>query len=142
MPFPELEKYKRQSPRLAETLSATEVYLRELLDRPIRSTESLDHAAFDIVPVLLAKSLGVEEGYAIALLKVFEDAGIILHSYDVYCPNTDNFIASFHSKNDLPESLECPFEVGTEHSIDEYFVELIFHFAPTIKRSEQSLMAR
>lgn len=142
MPFPELEKYKRQSPQLADSLSAAEVYLRELLDRPIRSTDGLNHAAFDIVPVLLAKSLGIEEGYALALLRVFEEAGIIVHRYDVYCPHTDIFIESYYSKHDLPEYIECPFEVRTKHSIDEYFVELIFHFAPTIKRSEQSLMSR
>jgi hypothetical protein len=141
MLFPELEKYKRQSPRLADSLSATEVYLRDLLDRPIRSKEGFDHAAFDIVPVLLAKSLGVEEGYALALLRIFEEAGIVVHRYDVYCPNTENLIASFYSKHDLPEYIECPFEVRTEHSIDEYLVEVIFQFTPKVKRGQHPAMS-
>lgn len=140
MPFPELEKYKQQSPRLAHSLSEVEVYLNEVLSREVRSPEGIDHAAFDIVPVLLAKSLGVDEGYALALLRVFEEAGIIVHRYDVYCPNTENFISSFYSKHDLPDLIECPFEVRTEHSINEYHVELIFHFAPTIQRNHQSVM--
>jgi hypothetical protein len=140
MPFPELEKYKRQSPRLANSLTEAEVYLREVLDREVRPTEGFDHPAFDIVPVLLAKSLGVDEGYALTLLRIFEEAGIIVHRYDVYCPNTENFITSFYSKHDLPEHIECPFEVRTEHSIDEYHVELIFQFAPTIKRDHKLVM--
>jgi hypothetical protein len=141
MPFPELEKYKRQSPRLASSLSEVEVYLREVLDREVRPTAGLDHPAFDIVPVLLAKSLGVEEGYALALLRIFEEAGIVVHRYDVYCPNTENFITSFYSKHDLPEHIVCPFEVRTEHSIDEYFVELIFQFTPKVTRGQHPAMS-
>lgn len=140
MSFLELEKYRRQSPRLADSLSEAEVYLREVLNREVRSTESIDHAAFDIVPVLLAKSLGVDEGYALGLLRIFEEAGIIIHRYDVYCPNTENFITSFYSKHELPEHIECPFEVGTEHSIDEYLVELIFQFAPAVQQNQMPAM--
>ena len=141
MPFPELEQYKRQSPRLADLLSHLEVYLGEVLDRPIRRERGLDHAAFDIVPSLVAQKLGVDENLALVLLREAEKAEILDHRYDVYCPNTDNFIATFKSEDDLPASIRCRDEERTEHSINEYFVELVFYFAPKFVQEHNLAMS-
>jgi hypothetical protein len=132
MPFPELEQYKRQSPRLADQLSELEVYLDEVLDRRVPYSKGLDHAAYDIVPILVAQRLGIDEGLALVLLRIFDEAGIIFPRYYVYCPNTENFLAAFNSVDDLPESIHCPYEERTKHSIDEYFVNLVFNFSPRV----------
>lgn len=137
MPFPELEQYKRQNPRLSNLLSHLEVYLGEVLDRPIHDVKGLDHAAFDIVPELVAKKLGIDDGLALVLLSEAEKAEILDHRYDVYCPNTDAFIATFESVDDLPASIRCRAEERTEHSINEYFVELVFYFAPKFVREHK-----
>ena len=141
MPFPELEQYKRQNPQLSNLLSHLEVYLGEVLDRPIRRVKGLDHAAFDIVPRLVAKKLSIDEGLALVLLGEAEKAEILDHRYDVYCPNTDNFIATFESVDDLPASIRCPAEERTEHNINEYFVELVFYFAPKFVREHKLAMS-
>lgn len=127
MPFPELEPYKEHYPRIAELLAHLERYLEEVRQRPIPAA-SFDHAAFDLVPVLVAKSLGIDEGLALVLLRICEEAGLVVHRYDLYCPNFNQLIESFYSKEDLPDSIDCPFEAGTEHTVEEYFVELVFRF--------------
>ena len=141
MPFPELEKYKKQYLRFAGLLSQLENYLAEVLDRSVPNLQNLDHASFDIVPVLVAKSLGVDEGIAVALLGVCEEAGVLVSCYHVFCPTTDIYITSYNSKAELPEEIPCPFEVETEHSIEEYFVELIFNFSPTFIRDHKLVMS-
>jgi hypothetical protein len=137
MPFPELEQFKGNNPRLADQISQLELYLTEILKRAIPYAKGLDHAAYDIVPILVAKALDIDEGLALVLLSYFEEANIIVHRYDVYCPTTENFIAKYESKEDLPDHIVCPFEPRTEHSIREYFVELIFNFSPRIARNHQ-----
>ncbi|HYX71579.1 MAG TPA: hypothetical protein VE732_02315, partial [Nitrososphaera sp.] len=114
----------------ANQLSQLEVYLNEVLDRRVLHAEGLDHAAYDIVPILVAKRLGIDEGLALVLLGYVEQAGIIVHRYDVYCPNTENFLAKFESKEELPDYIYCQYEERTEHSIHEYFVEVVFNFSP------------
>src|SRR5689334_20637455 len=102
MPFPELEKYKRQVPQLSELITKLEAYLTEVSNRPIRGPSRFDHAAFDIVPILVAKSLGIDENLSLVLLNIFQEAGIIEPRYHIYCPNINSFIASIASKKDLP----------------------------------------
>lgn len=141
MPFPELEQYKRQSPRLANELSQLELYLREVLDRRVPNAKGFDHSAYDIIPILVAKRLGIDEGLALVLLGYAEEAGIIVHHYDVYCPTTENFLQRFESKEDLPEYIHCRYEERTEHSIHEYFVELVFTFSPQFVRDHTMLVS-
>lgn len=129
MSFSELESYKRQNPQLAELITELENYLDEILERSVSHSGDFNHAAFDIVPALVAKKLQIDEGYALALLKVFDETGILIPCYHVYCPNTANFLDSFNSVDDLPEYINCPFEERTKHNIDEYFVELVFNFS-------------
>lgn len=137
MQFPELEDYKKQSPHLADLLSQLEIYLADVLDRQVPHAQNLNHAAHDIDPILVAQSLGIDEGLALVLLGKCEEAGIIVHCYHVFCPVTEIYIDAFDSKDDLPEYIQCPFEVETEHSIDEYFIELIFNFSPSFIRDHK-----
>jgi hypothetical protein len=141
MPFLELEKYKRQAPQLADKLSQLENYLAEILERSVPTAIDLDHAAYDIVPILVAKNLDIDENLALLLLGTFEGAGVIVHRYHIYCPNTDRFIDGVDSKGELPLTLRCPFEERTEHSINEYFVELVFSFSPKFVRGHKLAIA-
>src|SRR6266550_387969 len=115
MRFPELDPYKREAPELADSLSHLEAYLEEVMSRPVRH-QGLDQAAFDIVPRLVAKELGIDEGLALVLLRKFDQAGIIVPRYHLYCPNTGGFIGAFDSVDDLPERIDCPFEDRTAHT--------------------------
>jgi len=129
MRFPELDKSKKEFPKVADEVARLEGYLDQVLARPIlRPDHSYDHAAYDIVPILVAKALGVDEGFALLLLRLAEEAGVIAHRYDVYCPNTQQLIAKFTSKNELPLEIVCPFESRVVHTIEEYFVEVVFNF--------------
>lgn len=127
MPFPELEPYKERYPKFAELLARLEVYLDQIRTRPIAAVD-FDHAAFDLVPVLVAKSLGIDEGLALVLLQFCEEAGLVIHRYDIYCPNFNQLIESAYSKKALPDLIACPFEAGTDHTIEDYFVDLVFQF--------------
>ena len=127
MRFPELDPYRSQLPKLAGKLTQVEGFLSEVFSRS--TPGAFDHAAHDIRPVQVANRLKIDEGLALVLLYSCERAGIIHHRYDVYCPVTDLVIEHFSSKSNLPPSIRCPFEISTEHSIDDYFVELVFNFA-------------
>jgi hypothetical protein len=127
MRFPELDPYRSELPKLSGKLSEVEGFLSEVFSR--RTPGVFDHAAHDIRPVQVANRLEVDEGLALVLLYSCERAGIIDHRYDLYCPVTDLVIDHFSSKSKLPPSIRCPFEISTEHSIDDYLVELVFHFA-------------
>jgi hypothetical protein len=127
MPFPELDPYRHQLPQLSNALTQLESYLSEVFARPTRG--GFDHAAHDIAPIQVANRLEVDEGLALVLLNCFKEAGIIDQHYDVYCPVTELFVDRFSSKTNLPAVIRCPFEVATEHTIDDYLVELVFSFS-------------
>jgi len=132
MLYRELERDKSRYPHLADLLTALEAYLDEVLHRSVPNAGGYDHAAFDVVPILVAKGLGIDENLALVLLNRAEEGGVLVRQYHVYCPITDGYIQAFNSEDNLPHTIECPFEDRTEHSIDEYFVELVFNFSHTI----------
>lgn len=127
MYFPELDPYRDRLPQLSNALTQLEAYLSEVVARPTRGR--FDHASHDVAPVQVANRLGVDEGLALVLLSYFEEAGIIDHRYDLYCPVTDLVVDRFPSKSNLPASIHCPYEIATEHTVDDYFVELVFNFS-------------
>jgi hypothetical protein len=128
MRFPELDPFRLKEPRLTTALfDELEAFLSEVLTR--RPWVAHKHAAHDISSVIVANRLGVNEGVALLLLRYAEEAGIVMHRYDVYCPVTDLAVESFQFKSDLPKAITCPFEAATEHTIQEYFVDLVFEFS-------------
>ncbi len=114
-------------PQLSNALTQLESYLSEIFARPTRG--GFNHAAHDIAPVHVANRLGVDEGLALVLLNSFEEAGIIEHRYDLYCPVTELVVDRFSSKANLPAIIRCPYEIAIEHTADDYLVELVFNFS-------------
>lgn len=119
MHFPELEAYQTKHPTLSESIRSLDTYLYDLLSS---SQER------DISPPLVAKKLGVEEAIALVLLMFAHEAGIITPQYYVYCPATEDFLASYPSLKDLPDTISCPYD-EKQHRSNEYFTELTFRFS-------------
>lgn len=120
MHFLELEQYKVQYPSLSTLLSSLDDYLGQLLAAP---------APYDIAPPLVAKSISIDEGLALALLMLVQEAGLIEPRYLIYCKDTENAIAAYESPDDVPGTIFCPYH-DKEHDLSEYYIELTFQFTP------------
>jgi hypothetical protein len=112
--------------------------LTDVLHRqPTNPREFFSHSTHDINPLWVSKELKVSKAEAIALLYLCDKAGIVSPRFDVYCPQKETFIESFYSSDELPASIECEeHDQETVHSIQEYFVNLIFEFTPQIVEGE------
>jgi hypothetical protein len=134
MPFPELDSYKKKDQEVARLLTDLEAYLTEILNRPpLEVSTFYNSSAHDINPLWVARKLGISKQRAYALLYICDEAGIITPRFDVYCPETEEFLASFPSRQALPLKIECEFhDFIVEHEIDEYLVQLFFQFSPNI----------
>jgi hypothetical protein len=128
MQFPELDPYRDELPQLSNELSRLETYLSEVA-RPTPRGRLVSQR--EIAPIQVANRLDVDEGIALILLNYCERAGIVTHHYDMLCPNTELVITTSSSKAELPPSVNCPYEIATEHTINDYFVELVFNFSPS-----------
>jgi len=127
MPLLKLGHYQKKFPELKDLLPKFDSYLEAALS----ASHEKGAKDFDIVPAQVAKNLHIKEGLALALLMLAEDAGIVESAYQVYCPTTDNFLGEYKSLKEIPKEIECPFhDPERVHSSDEYFVEVVFHFAP------------
>jgi hypothetical protein len=139
MSFPELNPYKNKSAEMARLLTNLEFFLEEVLSRPLviqslkSSFENLtairESQNHSIHPRRVAHYLGVNEPVAIAMLGICDKAGILNPRYDIYCPETQGFIAHFYSPEDLPSSIICPnHDTLVSHTKDEYLVDFMFVF--------------
>lgn len=132
MSFLDLDNYQQQNPNLPSKLSDLLPKLDSYLERELsqrKTAESKDEK--DIVPVTLAQKFEINEGIALALLMVYENAGVVMPDYHVLCPDSDDFLATFKSPKELPETIHCPFHAPEqEHDKTEYHVDLVFHFTP------------
>ncbi|GAG20045.1 unnamed protein product [marine sediment metagenome] len=120
MQFSELDKYKRQYPALNLQLSILESYLLDLLARPMSP---------DVVPALVAKKVSSDEGLALALLMLAQEADLIEPRYVIYCSETENFLSEYRSLKKVPSKVFCPYH-DREHGSGDYYVELTFRFTP------------
>lgn len=118
MHFLELEQYKVKYPSLSPFISSLDDYLSELVDAP---------TARDIVPILAAKRLSIDEGLALTLLMLAHEAGLIEPQYLVYCTDTETVIGAYPSLKDVPGTVFCPFH-DKEHDVQGYYIELTFQF--------------
>jgi hypothetical protein len=125
MHFPELkqrfEQNKALYPLLSPYLSKLDDYLQELI--------SASPEPRDIAPPLVAERLSINEGLALALLMLADEVGLIEPRYFVYCTETENYLESYSSLDDVPEKVFCPFH-GVAHNPQDYYVELTFQFTP------------
>lgn len=114
--FQRLERIRAENPRLGAGIDALSDYLNQLSLRGQKEVE----------PFLAAQALHITEARALGLLKLFEDAGVVRHSYNVYCGKQRTFLASAAEKADIPASIYCKF-CDTEHCRpDDLEVELVF----------------
>ncbi len=85
----------------------------------------------DYLPVTLAKRLKVSESVALALLMVYQNAGLVTPEYHVLCPDTYNVVGVFKSPAELPETVTCPYhDSEQEHDRLEYYMDIVFHLTP------------
>jgi len=119
MHFPKLETYQAKHVALRESIRALDGYLYELFESSPKG---------DISPPLVAKRLRIEEAIALVLLMFAHKSGIITPRYFVYCPNNEDFIASYSSSKELPKTIDCPYD-EKQHDSNEYFTELTFQFS-------------
>jgi hypothetical protein len=120
MQYQQLEKIKSQHPSSRKFIDELAGYLdAELAEGRER-----------IIPSLAARRLGISEAEALALLKLFDDAGLLRAAYDVVCVKTKVVLASVHSKSELKDlfPIHCEF-CAAEHRRDEVAIELVFEIA-------------
>lgn len=119
---------------MANLLSELELYLHEVLQRPPADPSSFyKHPAHDINPALVAQRLGVTTNRASALLNMCLKAGLIIPRFDVYCPETKDYISSYYPPEPLPEFIECSYhDFETVHHKDECLIWVMFEFARPI----------
>lgn len=132
MSFPELDSYRKDNLNLPSKIKVLLPKLDQYLQKELgRKKTDKKEPTRDIVPNTLAKTLKIDEAVALALLMIYENAGVVQPNYYVLCPETDNFLGTFKSPRDLPEIIYCPYhDPPKEHDKSEYYVDLIFRFTP------------
>lgn len=134
MTFLELESYRNKYPQLSELISSLQVYLERELQRTIEQLKSTRLPLHDVRPAHLSTKLSIDEGLAFTLLMMAEDAGLIEHSYKIYCPDTDNFLGEYQALKFVPTTVRCPYhELGEiDHNENEYLLDVVFHFTERV----------
>jgi hypothetical protein len=143
MPFPQLHHYKLDIPEWSDKLTLLERFLDEVLHRaPTNPREFFSTVNHDIDPLWVSSILKISKSEAIALLYLCDKAGIVKPRFDVYCPTTEKYIDSYYSSSDLPSLIDCHWhEYETEHSVQDYYVNLFFEFTSQIVEGEFTLAA-
>jgi hypothetical protein len=111
-----LERIKAENPKLKGSIDALADYIERLRLRGQRELE----------PYLAAQALHTTEAFALGLLKLFEDAGLLKHSYNIYCGRQRTFLANVREKGDIPSVMYCKFCDEEHRDADDFEVELVF----------------
>lgn len=121
MQFQQLERTKSNHPRLRPLLETLETYIgHEVEDGRTR-----------IVPALAATSLRKSEAETLALLMLFEDAGVLTHEYDIVCKRTGAVLKTVADKSELENAIPVPCQLcDAEHGSDDLRTELVFEVTP------------
>ena len=111
-----LDRIRAENPKLSQYVNALADYIYRLRLRGQKEFE----------PHLASQALHTTEAFALGLFKLFEDAGLLKHSYNIYCAKQRAFLASVPEKEDIPSVISCKF-CDAEHCDPEDFeVELVF----------------
>lgn len=84
-----------------------------------------------VEPKLVAAALNISEAEALALMLLFERAGVLRHRYEIACPRSKAVIATVDDKDGIATALEglegepCNFCDET-HDLDELEIDVIF----------------
>jgi hypothetical protein len=120
MPFPRLERTKLNHPRLRPQLELLETYIGG----------EVEEGRTRIVPALAATALKKSEAETLALLMLFEDAGVLTHEYDIVCKRTGAVLKTVADKSELEDEFHVPCQLcDVEHGCDDLRTELVFEVA-------------
>lgn len=123
MQFQQLERTKSNHPRLRPLLEGLETYV----------CREVDEGRTRIVPALAATALNKSEAETLALLMLFEDAGVLTHEYDIVCKRTNAVLKTVTDKSELEDALRVgvPCQLcDAEHGYDDVRTELVFEVTP------------
>lgn len=123
MRLKELEKLQTSYPSLKELLPKFEEYLISLSDNDDNS---------DVVPVIVGRHLGIDEYLALAIISLFDKAGLLKRVYQIYCVHNNTIIQEYYRKEDIPSSVYCPYHDTEE---DDYELELVFQLTDKFKEN-------
>jgi hypothetical protein len=127
MQYQQLDKIKSQHPSFRNLIDKLANYLdAELAEGRER-----------IIPSLTAQHLGLSDAETLALLKLFDDAGLVRAAYDVVCDKTKIVLSTVHSKSELKDLFPIPCEFcGSEHQPDDVTIELVFEITPQARQKD------
>lgn len=114
--FQRLEQIRAENPKLSEFIDALAEYISRLRLRGQRELE----------PYLASQSLHTTEALALGLFSLFEDAGLLRHSYNIYCGRQRTFLANVPEKEDIPSIIYCKFCEAEHRNPNDFEVELVF----------------
>jgi hypothetical protein len=114
--YQRLERIKAEHPKLSEAIDALATYIERLLVR----------GQSEVEPYLASQTLHMTEAFVLGLLGLFEEVGLVKHSYNIYCGKQRTFLANVPEKEDIPSVLYCNFCDKEHHDPDDFEVELAF----------------
>jgi hypothetical protein len=121
MQFQQLENIKSEHPSLSPSIDALANYIGS----------EVDEGRTRIVPALAATYVKRSEAQTIALLMLFEDAGLLNHQFDVVCTRNNAVLLSLPDLSDLQSHLPLHCELcDSEHDGDDLRIELVFEVTP------------
>lgn len=115
-----LETMSKRKPTLAPLIEQLEEYLNSLENQNIEQ----------VVPRVAAAKLHISEADALALLGLFQEAGVVRPRYDLVCLPTRSVLSSYYKRTEIPDTEFCKI-CGTEHDCDGLRVELVFEIVQT-----------
>lgn len=133
MQFQQLERIKSKHPRLSPQIDALAHYI----------SSELEEGRKRIVPALAAARVGRSEAETLAVMMLFEDAGLLSHRYEIVCERTRTVLLSVSDKSELERVLPlyCKF-CDCEHNADDLRIELVFDVKPaTVPAFQQHVFA-
>ena len=123
MQFPQLESIKSKHPRLSPKLDALANYIGG----------ELNEGRTRIVPALAAVALKQGEAETLALLMLFENAGVLTHQYELICKRSNAVLATVSSLTEVEDEFPVYCQLcDCEHGDDDVRAELVFQVAQSL----------
>ncbi len=126
MSFRRLENIKSAHPQLARLIDALKDYV----------AAEVGEGRTRIVPALAAVPLGLSEAETLGLLMLLEEAGLVLHGYEIVCRDNDAVLKKVSELSEVEDTLPIYCELcDEEHDADSVRVELVFEVTDASRRS-------
>jgi hypothetical protein len=115
MPSNILDSFSKRNPKLAPFVEKLRGHLSWLKE----------HDVGEVLPRVAAVDIGLSEADTVALLGLFEKAGLVKRRYDLVCEATREVVGSYESLEEIPDQVDCKI-CGREHGADDLRIELVF----------------